>query len=169
MARIDVTAAIRKSPDDILSFLLDLGRLHEYLPAERFRGLPPATAKDAASSQPALTRCTLDMQVLNRWWGLELNASRPGTGLEVHWNSQRPVALDVRFSLSPLKADRRGPRTALRLHVGYELPGGLLGKVVDRILIEREMLKIWDQVIRQLVIALEGKPKSGLKHEDPEA
>ena len=124
---------------------------------------------NGGASPTPLTRCGLEMQVLNRWWHLQLDASRPGEAPVIHWISRSPVSLDIQFSLSPLKADRRGPKTAVRLHVGYSLPGGLLGRLMDRVLIEREMLKIWDQVIRQLAIALEGKPKSGLKHEDPES
>lgn len=183
MAQIEVTTAIRKGPDDILRFLLDFNRLSEYLPSDRFRGFPPPVSPSGASGSTAasgsaggsstglvpLTRCGLEMQVLNRWWHLQLDASRVGETPVVRWVSQSPVPLDIQFSLSPLKADRRGQKTAVRLHVGYALPGGLLGRLMDRVLIEREMLKIWDHVIRQLAIALEGKPKSGLKHEDPES
>lgn len=162
MSQIEVTAAIRRSAEDIATYLSDARSLPAYLPEDRFRAVVP----EPSGEGPA-PRCRLELHLLKRWWPLLLERSAPPNAQTVQFHAAAPLALTLSFGLSPMKADRRGPRTAVRLSVAYSLPGGLVGKLLDGLLIEREMLKTWDLVMRRLPIVLEGPPKSGLKSDDP--
>jgi hypothetical protein len=160
MARIEVTTLIRRPPEDILRYLADFRNHVEFLPAACFRNL---SFPDAG--QPA-REVRLEVQLLGRWWPITLAQSGETAGRELIQASSPPVVLRTTWSTSPMKADRRGPRTAVKLSVDYDLPGGPLGRIMDALLLKREALKIYDRVIRQLPIALEGPPKSGLKVEE---
>lgn len=162
MSQIEVTAAIRRSAEDIATYLSDARSLKAFLPEDRFRNVVPEPSGDGPTP-----RCRLEIHLLRRWWPLLLERTTSADAHTVQLHASAPLALTLNFGLTPMKADRRGPRTAVRLNVTYSLPGGLMGKLLDGLLIEREMLKTWDLVMRRLPIVLEGPPKSGLKSDEP--
>ena len=162
MARIEVTTAIRKTPDEIHRYLADFRNHPAFLPQSHFRSVAPAATGD----QPA-HQMRLELSLLGRWWALDLTFREEEPGKRLVQGSSAPVAVRTTWSFTPMKADRRGPRTTVKLEVDYELPGGPLGRLVDGLLLRNEVLKVYDRVIRQLPIVLEGPPKSGLKGEEP--
>jgi len=161
MGQIEVTAAVRRTPDAIFDFLVDFRSHETFFPSERFRYFQHDGDDDRVA-----TSLKAEVYLMRRWWEIELRNQSQDKPTLLSQASTRPVSLEMTWGLTALKADRRGPRTAVKLSVRYVLPGGRLGRLANRLLLQGEALKVFDHVIRNLPLALEGgPPKSGLKKE----
>ncbi len=160
MAHIELSASIRRSVEEIAAFLTDFRNHPEFLPKERFRRFEFGDGSKADSF-------SAEIHLLGRWFPVTwTNAGSPESGCIVQEGRGR-FAVKTTWRMDPLRPDRRGPRTAVRLDVEYKPPGGPLGRLLDIAVLRSEMLKLYDQIMRRLPIVLEGPPKSGLKLEEP--
>lgn len=155
MAQIEMTTGIRKKAEDVCQYLENPQRLTHYLPSERLR-----LEQDTAPLR-------VGVRLLGQWTSLSWSLDQVDPGKKVVWQGEGMAHLRLTYTITPQKSDRRGHRCSVRLELDYHLPGGPLGKLLDKLRVEREMTLIGDAIIRALPIALEGPPRSGLKHEEP--
>lgn len=176
MVEFLLTSTVHTRADALCTFLLTPEQVISVLPGHLFRNVT-RTGPDALA---------LEFLFLGRWWKTQGRLERPsavamsskeeggdaggksgGSPGEqaVIWRSPKPVPLEVAWRMTPLKRDRRGERVTLRLRVQLKLPGGGLGRLVERLLVERPLLTCWDSVLRAVVTAHEGVPRSGIKGE----
>lgn len=155
MARIEMTTGIRKKAEEVSQYLETPQNMSHYLCSERLR---------LDHTSPPLR---LGLRLLGQWTSLSWSLTKVEPGKEVVWHGEGTATLTMRYTLTAQKSDRRGHRCSVRLELDYHLPGGPLGKLLEKLRVEREMTAIGDAIIRALPIALEGPPRSGLKHEEP--
>lgn len=147
MARIERQIEIYRSPEDVFAVVTDLDRLPEWATV--------VIETREVSDRPLRNGCTFrqTLRVLGREVETEWRVEELEPPRHVAYAATGPGGgtLTMRQTVTP--ADR-GSRVALELH--YELPGGWLGELLDRRVVEQQNEREADRSLTQLKQLLEG-------------
>lgn len=158
MPRIEITAAIRRNQEDIHAFLHDLANYRQFLPKEHFRDF---AAGDAVGGRNA---AEFKWKAMGRWWKAHLEVDQvDGHERIVLKTIKSSIPFSWTWQINEMKKDRKGDRAEVHLLVEIKPPGGPLGKMVGNYLMERNLLRVFDEMVRGLEGALGATPRSGLR------
>jgi uncharacterized membrane protein len=147
MARIRRTTEVNASPDRVFSLLTDLDRLPEWATIV-------VETRDV-SALPLRAGCTfrqtlrvVGREVESEWRVTELEHDR-----RVAYEAMAPGggSMTMRQTVAP-----RDAGSQIELEIDYELPGGLLGELVDRAFVEEQNEHEADRSLRNLKELLDG-------------
>ena len=128
MTRIERTVDLPSPPDEVFAVLTDLDRLHEWATIV-------VETRDVSDS-PMRPGCTfrqtvkvLGQEIESEWVVLQMDPPRV-----VSYEAKSPAGGSLRMTQRVEPTPPGGSR--VHLEVDYELPGGLIGAVVDRVYLE---------------------------------
>jgi uncharacterized membrane protein len=147
MARIRRTTEVNASPDRVFSLLTNLDRLPEWATIV-------VETRDV-SALPLRAGCTFrqTLRVVGREVESEWRVTELEHGRRVAYEAMAPGggSMTMRQIVTPRDAGSR-----IELEIDYELPGGLLGELVDRAFVEEQNEHEADRSLRNLKELLDG-------------
>ncbi len=148
MTRVERSIEINAPPEKVFDLLTDLNRLEEWATiAGDAEQLPPAPLAEGATWKHNVKVAGVQLEgdwrvvAIDRPRLVEYEATRSGGG-----------SLKMRQSVSPTDGGSR-----VELEVDYELPWGVLGQAVDKLVVERGNEREADQSLQNLKDILEGR------------
>lgn len=131
MTRIERIVDLPSTPDEVFAVLTDLDRLHEWATIV-------VETRDV-SERPMRPGCTfrqtvrvLGQEIESEWVVLEMEPPRV-----VSYEAKSPAGGSLKMT-QRVEAAAAGGGSRVHLELDYELPGGLIGAVVDRVYLEQK-------------------------------
>ena len=151
MARIERSIEVRRPPEDVFRLLTDLDRLTEWATvAGKTVAVPEMPLRAGQKFRHTIKVAGVDID--GDWTVVELEAPRV---VAYEAMSTGGAWLRMRQRVEPAEEGSR-----VELEVDYELPGGLLGELADRVYVERRNEREAEHSLQNLKDILEGRAPS---------
>lgn len=149
MAHIARTIEIARPPEEIFDYITDLDRLAEWATmVKETRDLGDRPIKQGTTfSQTIKAAGSVDIDC--DWHVKELERPR-----HVHYEATAPGGGEMQMSQTVTLLD--GGRSRVEIDLDYEVPGGILGQIADKLVFEGQNEKEADASLANLKRILEG-------------
>ncbi len=153
MAHIARTIEIARPPEEIFDYITDLDRLTEWATmVKETRGLGDRPIKQGTTfSQTIKAAGSVDIDC--DWHVKQLQRPR-----HVHYEATAPDGGQMQMSQTIMPLD--GGRSKVEIDLDYEVPGGVLGQIADKLVFEGQNEKEADTSLENLKRILEGAASS---------
>lgn len=129
MTRIERTVELPRPPEEVFRVLTDLERLHEWATIVVDTREVSDTPLRAGSTFCQTVR-VLGQEIESNWRVTELDAPHV-----ISYEAQSPLGGSLAMTQ---RVEPAGDGSRVQLELDYELPGGVIGAVVDRVYLERQ-------------------------------
>jgi len=149
MAHIARTVEIARPPEEIFDYITDLDRLTEWATVvKETRDLGDRPIKQGTTfSQTIKAAGSVDIDC--DWHVKQLQRPR-----HVHYEATAPDGGQMQMSQTIMPLD--GGRSKVEIDLDYEVPGGVLGQIADKLVFEGQNEKEADTSLENLKRILEG-------------
>ncbi len=149
MAHIARTIEIARPPEEIFDYITDLDRLTEWATmVKETRDLGDRPIKQGTTfSQTIKAAGSVDIDC--DWHVKQLQRPR-----HVHYEATAPDGGQMQMSQTIMPLD--GGRSRVEIDLDYEVPGGILGQIADKLVFEGQNEKEADTSLENLKRILEG-------------
>ena len=149
MAHIARTIEIARPPEEIFDYITDLDRLTEWATmVKETRDLGDRPIKQGTTfSQTIKAAGSVDIDC--DWHVKQLQRPR-----HVHYEATAPDGGQMQMSQTIMPLD--GGRSKVEIDLDYEVPGGVLGQIADKLVFEGQNEKEADTSLENLKRILEG-------------
>lgn len=151
MARIERSVEINASPTEVFELLTDLDRLSQWATVAGETENPPDKPLRTGQSWQHGIRVG-GMTITADWRVAGLEAPRY---VEYEVTAPGDGRMNMKQRISPTQQG-----SLVELEIDYELPGGLLGQLADRVYVERRNEREAESSLQNLKDLLEGRPVS---------
>ncbi|MEJ7696980.1 MAG: SRPBCC family protein [Candidatus Limnocylindrales bacterium] len=153
MAHIARTIEIARPPEEIFDYITDLDRLTEWATmVKETRDLGDRPIKQGTTfSQTIKAAGSVDIDC--DWHVKQLQRPR-----HVHYEATAPDGGQMQMSQTIMPLD--GGRSKVEIDLDYEVPGGVLGQIADKLVFEGQNEKEADTSLENLKRILEGAASS---------
>ena len=157
MAHIARTIEIDRSPEEIFDYITDLDRLTEWATmVKETRDLDQRPIQPGTTfSQTVKAAGSVDIDC--DWHVKELERPR-----HVHYEATAPGGGEMQMSQTVTLLD--GGRSRVEIDLDYEVPGGILGQIADKLVFEGQNEKEADASLANLKRILEGAVSDTPRH-----
>ncbi|MBA2757389.1 MAG: SRPBCC family protein [Chloroflexi bacterium] len=156
MAHIARTIEIARPPEEIFDYITDLDRLAEWATmVKETRDLGDRPIKQGTTfSQTIKAAGSVDIDC--DWHVKQLQRPR-----HVHYEATAPDGGQMQMSQTIMPLD--GGRSKVEIDLDYDVPGGVLGQIADKLVFEGQNEKEADTSLENLKRILEGASSSSAR------
>ncbi|MDQ3553123.1 MAG: SRPBCC family protein [Chloroflexota bacterium] len=157
MSHIARTIEIDRSPEEIFEYLTDLDRLTEWATmVKETRDLGERPIQQGTTFSQTI-KAAGSVEIDCDWHVKQLEPPR-----HVHYEATAPDGGEMQMSQTVTRLD--GGRSRVEIALDYEVPGGILGQIADRLVFEGQNEKEADTSLANLKRILEGGVSDTSRH-----